>query len=407
MVHPLQKPAAVLQVRRSSIASVRGALLDIESNNRSSSIINLPSGTITLGNDLPVAPNGGRTIQFIGNGSGKTISGNNAHHVFNIDYNAIGGTYVTISNLTMSNGHDSSDTYGGGAIIGGTDLTSPLDSISLTNCTIKNRTATYGSGGGGIIWYGGTLRMTNDTISNNSSIVTGGSGAEGGGVVFQGAGTVSITGCTFSGNSISSPINNANGGALFISATTVSITNSNFSNNTATSTGSTDAYGGAFAVNPANVTITRCSFLNNSATCTSTGKGYAGAIYSGGSATTTVSYSRFSGNTAKTAGNVVRADGGSVTANNNWWGVNTGPGGSDLSNNGATVTAAPYLMLRLVPSRSTISANDTTLLTADILLLSSGRTTVSSNLSGLPTFTSSFGSAVWDRSHLRQIMSTA
>jgi len=376
-----------------SIASVRGALLDIENNSFSSSIINLPSGTITLGSDLAVAPNGGRTIQFIGNGGGTTISGNNLYHVFNIDYSATGGTYVTVTNLTLTHGHDANDAYGGGAILGGTALTTPLDSIALTNCTFTNNTSTYGFGGAAIGWYGGALRMTNCTISNNTTTISG-NGADGGAVFFEGVGAVSITGCTFSNNSASSSTS-TNGGALYISSTTCSITNTAFSSNSATSTGSQDANGGAYACVPTTATITRCSFLNNSVTNTSTGSGYGGAIYSAGSSTATVSYSRFSGNTAKTSGNVAHVLGGSFTANNNWWGINSGPGGSDLSSgSGATVTASTYLKLRLVPARSTISAGDTTLLTADILLLSSGGTTASSNLSGLPTFTSSFGSAV-------------
>lgn len=78
--------------------------------------INVPAGTynLTLG-ELGVAPNGGKTNTIIGAGPGSTMVSqtDSSNRVFNIDFNSVGSTVVTISGITIQGGHDGADTLGG------------------------------------------------------------------------------------------------------------------------------------------------------------------------------------------------------------------------------------------------------------------------------------------------------
>jgi hypothetical protein len=77
--------------------------------------------------------------------------------------------------------------------------------------------------------------------------------------------------------------------------------------------------------------------------------------------------------------------GGATTANDNWWGVNTGPGASVLA--GSPIPAATrWLQLRHSANPATVPTTTSTTLTADLLGLNTGGSTAASNLSGLPPF---------------------
>ena len=71
--------------------------------------------------------------------------------------------------------------------------------LTLTDCTISDNflDAQYGGlGGGGVLNDHGTMIITGCTISNNSV-----SEGQGGGGVLNDNGTMTITGCTISNNS--------------------------------------------------------------------------------------------------------------------------------------------------------------------------------------------------------------
>lgn len=371
-------------------STLRGAL-DYINTNRSTiptAVINLPSSvTISLTSDLLAAANGSQTITI--NGNGSTINGNDLYRCLYIDYNSSGSTNVTVSDLTLTNGNDVSDGYGGGGIIDGTG-SDASDVLTLSNCTVTNCQAT--GKGGGIIMWGGTLSMTGCTVSNNTA-----SNCSGGGICLYDRFSLTVSGCTFSGNSITaSSSNNYYGGAVYLYGVNgsygASFANSSFNGNSVTFTASGAADGGAVASFPTGTgsigaTIQRCSFSSNSVS--GGGTGYGGAVYAYGASTVNTSYSRFYGNTAKTNGDAVYSDGASVTAENNWWGTNGGPGSSDVN----FTSPSQYLQLRLAPARSSIIAGDTTLLSADILGRNSGGPVAASNVSGLPGFTATFGSA--------------
>jgi len=179
------------------------------------------SGAITLtSGELLVDKN----VTINGPGAGLlAVDGNATTRVFDI---ATGET-VTISGLTIRNGHD--DTTGGGI-----DNESGA-TLTISNSTLSGNTAdsvnNFAIAGGGVS-NSGTLTIVNSTVSANTA---GGISGKGGGVFS--VGTLSIVNSTFSDNTAveGAGVNNAG------DTTTVTITNSTFSGNAAS------AYGGACA----------------------------------------------------------------------------------------------------------------------------------------------------------------
>ncbi|MGH8099812.1 MAG: choice-of-anchor Q domain-containing protein [Chthoniobacterales bacterium] len=177
------------------------------------------------------------------NGAGAdllAVDGNATSRLFQVG----SGKTVTISGLTIRNGHD--DTTGGG-IDNQAGAT-----LAITNSTLGSNSA--GSVGnpavaGGGIFNNGTLTIVNSTFSANTA---GGISGAGGGI-FNG-GTLTISNSTFSGNTASK------GGGVYHAnaASTVTITNSTFSGNSALS------YGGA-CFNGGTMQITNSTLSGNSA----------------------------------------------------------------------------------------------------------------------------------------------
>ncbi|MEG4289262.1 Calx-beta domain-containing protein [Microcoleus sp. C2C3] len=138
--------------------------------------------------------------------------------------------------------------------------------------------------GGGIYNDGGTVNVTNSTLSNNTV-------REGrGGGIYNNGGTVNATNSTFSSNSLSNFFNpNLNpipsGGGIHNEGGTVNLTNSNFSGNS----GFAPSRGGAISNNSGTVNVTNGTFSGNRATA-------GGGISNNGPGTVKVANSTFSEN---------------------------------------------------------------------------------------------------------------
>jgi hypothetical protein len=266
------------------------------------------TGTITLnptqGGELEISDTA--SLSIVGPGASLlSISGNHASNIFEIDRGAI----ANISGLTVTNGNPSSE-IGGGIENGGT--------LTVTDCTISGNSAQSGGGidnyyegtlivtgstikgnssteyGGGGILNGGTLTITNSTISDNSTT------SDGGGI--ENGGTLIINDSMISGNSAQS------GGGIDNNYGTLTITGSSFSANTATGDNGYGGRGGGID-NVGTLTITDSTISGNSATPSpgfgSTGTDYGG--YGGGienDRVLTVIESTISGNSALKGGGI-------------------------------------------------------------------------------------------------------
>lgn len=355
---------------------LRGAILAADAA-AGPSIINVAAGTYTLTMGQIVFGSHAQNITINGAGALVTTISMNAatqDRFFLINTSGeIPGVQTTISGLTFSGGHLTSDIYGGGAIICG----GPNNIVTINNCVFNNNTSAGGAGGG---VNGGALQM-------------------------NGGGTLSLSQCTFTNNTCPNGVggalyyflpNSINGNNL---SGSLSITNCTFSNNSVTSSGST---GGAIAIGvqgmfpgtTSSISIQRNNFTNNHANVTN-GSGGAISVTNSHSSTNTafINYNRFVGNTAtnnNTSALVMSDTQGSVDATNNWWGCNTGPAGCNdkaarlAGSSVGTLNTSTWLQLSTMASTATLcsaSPNNTSLITAGFLKNSAGVNISSSNLS--------------------------
>jgi len=372
--------------------SLRGAVAF--SNVNSGTTINVPAGTYQLniagtgegftGNnsigDLDIR--GNNTI-IAGAGAATTIIQQTTANdrVIEVNPDLLANFNFSISDVTVTGGKETTAVGGGGIISGAIGNT-----MTVTNCVFSGNSATgLGTfGGGGISHAGGSLTITNTTFSNNSTSGSGGGlGYTAGDPLIRtpSTGTLTVSGSTFSGNTAGGL---GGGGAdLFnfnLGLGTYNINSSTFSNNTASS-----GRGGAINVASGPLAVTTSSLTGNSA-----GIG-GGAINSNSS--TSVTFSRLVGNTVPNPLNgltLFAGAGSTFTANDNWWGINTGPGVNDFRNTAGPVFPATFLQLRVSASPTQVCSGATSTFTADIKQRNAGAP-LTTELNGLPTFM-----AVWN-----------
>jgi hypothetical protein len=123
----------------------------------------------------------------------------NTEHVVRVN-----AANVTLDGLTIKGGNTyaSAETYGGGMIVSAAGLT-------MLNCTITENFARNGGG----MWInaigGGSVTLTNVTISQNTC------SWEGGGLMCDGGATLVVDGCIISNNTVESCEGNEAGGIKF------------------------------------------------------------------------------------------------------------------------------------------------------------------------------------------------
>src|ERR1041385_5554448 len=331
--------------------SLRGAVAFANLN--PGTTISIPAGTYQL--NIP----GGATEGFSGNNSigdldvtanNTTITGAGAastiiqqtapnDRVLEVNPNLLANFNFSISDVTITGGKETTAVGGGGIISGSINNT-----VSVTNCIITGNSATGTGtfGGGGISHEGGNLTITGTTISNNSTTTSGGGvGYTAGDPLIRtpSSGTLTVSGSTFSGNTANSAAAGGGGADVFNfngGLGTYNVSSSTFSGNSAP-----NGRGGAIVVESGPLTLTTSALTNNSAGVSG------GAINSSGSAS--VTYSRLVGNSVPNPlnGLTLFDAAGPFTADDNWWGINTGPGANDFRNTSGPVFPASFLQLRI------------------------------------------------------------
>ncbi|MDT7650665.1 MAG: large repetitive protein, partial [Pseudonocardiales bacterium] len=352
--------------------------------------ISLPSGTYVLTHgELQVGVHSGQNVTLDGTGAAATtISGGGASRVLDFDSNLLGGVGGTVSDLTITGGADS--TFGGAGIIAGSANAPSADTLAINNSVITaNHANTAGPNvtnrpGGGVQFIGGTLTISNSTISNNTSLSSPGSG-----VVYAGTGitageALTVTNTTFSSNSAtnSNGTSVTNGGALDIRglpSTQAVITGSRFTDNSVVAT-TGGAVGAAIRHEGGALTVTGSTFTGNAVS--------GGTLIPAGGAievttgTANLHFNRFLGNTA-TSGSAIHvgSGAGSVDATENWFGCNAAPGVSGCDSVSGALAVSPRLALITTASPSTVfGPNATSAITASLTTDSNGGPVAPSNL---------------------------
>src|SRR5256714_7680761 len=368
-----------------SDCSLRGAVAFANSN--LGTTISIPAGTYRLtisgtgegfaGNnsvgDLDIRAN---NTSIAGAGAGLTIIQQTTTNdrVIEINPDLVTNFNASISGVTITGGRETTGVGGGGIVSGAQGNT-----LTISNCafTGNSATGTGTAGGGAISHLGGSLTITDSTFDSNSTSGSGGAISYSAGDPFArtpSSGTLAVSGSTFRNNSASSAA--GGGGALDLfnfnrGISTYQISTSSFSGNQAA-----NGSGGAIIDETGPLTVTTSSIFGNHA------KNAGGAIFAG--ANTTINYSRLVGNTVTrpSAGKGPFRSAGVVTANDNWWGVNTGPAAGDTA--GANVIAT-WFQLEVSASPSQVFNGQTSALTADIKGRNSG-SPLTTELNGLPNF---------------------
>jgi hypothetical protein len=387
------------------MSSLRGAT--IAANSFPGSTITLPAGTyqLTIAGDandrgfVSFDPtkgdlnlnDSGVTIQGAGAASTTIQQNTGADRIITVNGNSLVGFVFTLSGVKMTGGRDTTTFEGGaGLFSGGKDGTT-----TVSNCVFVNNaiTGSAGNGGGAICNTGGSLNVTNCTFGGTGASDPNVASTSGGAISYNpsdfvnpmGTGVLTVTGCTFINNSATGN----NGGAIDISNTNLSAGSANISNSLFMGNKVLSGSGGGISVETATngVTVSRCTFDGNQSL-------RGGAVSAGN--TTTVQYCRIVNNTASSGqGTGIYRVATTVTANDNWWGRNSGPTAAETFN-GVTVTS--WLQLRNTPTATTINIGQATTLTADLLGRNTGGPIAASNLVGLPSFPSTpanvFGNAI-------------
>jgi hypothetical protein len=273
--------------------------------------------------------NTGEVETITGPAAGVTVNGGGLSRVFQVDANVT----ASLSGLTIS---------GGSAVAGG-GLANYGGTIALTNCTVSG--SSVPTVGGGILNSGGTATLTDCTISGNAS------GGNGGGMYCY-TGTATLIGCTISGNSDSGGRDftvHYGGGGISTNSTNLTLTNCTVSDNsdphgngggletyrgTATVTGCTftsnsSAFGGADEIVDGNQTLMNCSLTGNSVSVLGGGlQNFFGTL--------SMSNCNISDNSAKAAGGGLQVFGTTMLINCTISGNSADFGGGGLESSGKT-----------------------------------------------------------------------
>lgn len=247
-------------------------------------------GAVWWGTALSAFPTSATFTSNKTNGGASTVS-NNAGNGGAL-YIAGTGTFTLGSGSSSRYTFTENSAYNNGGAIYTNTANVAFNGIDITD----ENTAQYGNGG--FVCSGGTVTVTD-------SSVTGQTAGDAGGAIYS-VGAVDVTNSTFSG--LTAKV----GGAIFGESSVKISDQSEFSNNSAS--GSTEDYsgGGAIYAN-GDVTITDSSFTGNSSTTTNTIQYHGGgAVYASGDLT--INDSTFTNNTHTHVNSTQDSGGGAIYA---------------------------------------------------------------------------------------------
>jgi hypothetical protein len=269
-------PDGQLSLREAISAASSGDQITFDSS-LSGSTINLDptKGELLINTNLSIIGLGAVNL---------AVNGQHQNRVFEI----AAGASDTISGLTIENGFETNDIFGGsgGGILNWGTLTVSGSTLTGNSAIVQ---------GGGIFNYGGGLTVSGSTLSDNSA--TSSTYGYGGGIVNI-YGTVTVTGSALSGNSATH-----GGGGIANEVGTLTVIGSTLSGNSA------NAGGGIFNLSG---TVT----VSNFSTISGNSAGYGGGGIFNESGPLNITDSTICGNAAAYGADLADAFGGTVTLTN-------------------------------------------------------------------------------------------
>jgi hypothetical protein len=146
------------------------------------------------------------------------------------------GGKLTITNSVISN-NSSGSSAGSGLFYQALGSASP-EKLTISTTTFSGNSVADSSGnsasvnGGALAVLGSaTFSVTNSRFVNNTVTAVAGSGSPVGAAIYQESGTLTVTGSTFTGNSVSGASGNPAGGAIFASGGTATLHYNRFTGN--------------------------------------------------------------------------------------------------------------------------------------------------------------------------------
>ena len=247
--------------------------------------VNLTTGELVIDKNLTISGPGANRL---------TIQRSTNAAEFRIFHILSSTVTVFISGLTISNGSVSGGDGDGGGIRSAGVLT-------LTDSIVSNNHAAgtefLGGNGGGVLNESGTMTIKRCTVSNNSAQYSTGSSGDcasrsGGGILNEPGGSLTITNSTISDNSFNFSDSfdtcvNGGGGGGVRNAGSMAITNCTVSGNSAAGDGFFFANGGGIS-NSGNLQITSSTIAHNSAFNSASDQfaAFGGGLFSSGSTST-------------------------------------------------------------------------------------------------------------------------
>jgi CSLREA domain-containing protein len=263
---------------------------------------------------------------------------------------------------------------GNGSTVNGAAIDRVFDIQGSFAVTINSLTITGGVARG-FLSLGGGINIRGAAVVLNNTIVTGNNTAAelverdpGGGVAvvgsFNGAtGVATLASLTLNNSTISTNTASKGGGILCVLCA-LTATNAAITGNTAAAG---DGGGIVLTGNSSTASLTASDLAGNSVVGTTPrGGGLSAPV---GTSTVAVTRSRILSNTG-TTGTGMFNTAATITATNNWWGCNLGPGGAGCGPNTNTVagpvTVTPFLVLKTSASPAVIVPGGTSTFTADL-----------------------------------------
>jgi hypothetical protein len=288
-------------------------------------VVQVPDGTSTtlVAGPLVYAPVAAARLlltspgTFVVHGAGRRI--------LDLDPGLVGGVDVTIAGAELRGGvpsaADAAVVGGGGAILAGSGDPGRPDALTLQRCVVADSANAAGPGdatapGGAVQMSGGTLTIDGCTFTGNTA-----DGAPGGAVAMLGMGaddSVRVSGSTFDGNTVTGGPGAGvlGGGALFVDGAALTVTGSVLTGSRVDSLSPSAARGAAvLATGTTTITGTR---VEGSTVTGSGGPSEGGALWlTAGAVTASVLTGNVDGVTGSTRpASVV----GPVPATASWWG---------------------------------------------------------------------------------------